>query len=151
MSQEQLAREIRHELIALPHYSIFDSLDFRLEQTRITLLGQVTSPRMKASAEAAVRALGVTSITDQIESLPVSPTDDELRLQLFRVLYSSPTLEKYAIQAVPPIHIIVKNGHVTLEGTIAAQSEKNEAEIEASALPGVVSLRNNLRIEKQAA
>jgi hyperosmotically inducible protein len=111
----------------------------------------VTSPKIKADAAAAVKTLGITSITDQIESLPVSPTDDELRLQLFRVIYSSPTLEKYAIQAVPPIHIIVKNGHVTLEGTVAAQAEKNQAELEASALPGVISLKNNLRVEKQAA
>jgi hyperosmotically inducible protein len=111
----------------------------------------VTSPKIKVDAAAAVKALGIASVTDQIESLPVSVTDDELRLQLFRVIYSSPTLEKYAIQAVPPIHIIVKNGHVTLEGTVSAQAERNQAEIEASAVSGVIALNNNLRVQKQAA
>lgn len=151
VSQQQLARQIRTALIAVPHYSIFDNLDFRLEGNGVTLTGQVTSPSIKTSAEKAVKQLGVTSINDEIESLPVSPTDDELRLQIFRAIHTSPILEKYAIQAVSPIHILVKNGHVTLEGTVREEAEKNQAELEASAIPGVVSLKNNLRIDKQVA
>jgi hyperosmotically inducible protein len=151
VSQELLAREIRHELIALPHYSIFDNLDFRLDGAKVTLSGEITSPSLKTTAESAVKSLGVTTVADQIESLPVSPTDDELRLQLFRAIYTSPMLEKYAIKAVPPIHIIVKQGHVTLEGTVGSDAEKNEAEVEATAMPGVVSFKNNLRVEKQNA
>jgi hyperosmotically inducible protein len=151
VSQELLAREIRHELIALPHYSIFDNLDFRFDGAKVTLLGEITSPSLKTTAESAVKSLGVTSVANQIESLPVSPTDDELRLQLFRAIYTSPTLEKYAIKAVQPIHIIVNQGHVTLEGTVGSEAEKNQAEIEATAIPGVVSFNNKLRVEKQTA
>jgi hyperosmotically inducible protein len=148
--QNRLARAIRHELIAVPHYTVFDNLQFQLDGTRVTLLGQVTRPALKSEAAKAVNMEGISGLDNRIMVLPVSPHDDELRLQLFRIIDSNPMLEKYAIQTVRPIHIIVNNGDVTLEGVVASESEKNQAELETSAVPGVRSLKNNLRIEPQA-
>ena len=144
-----LEKEVRHGLVMLPYYSVFDNLAFKTEGHRVTLLGQVVRPATKADAEARVKKIeGITGVINQIEVLPASPMDDELRWKLYRALYSAPMLEKYAIQAVPPIHIIVKNGHVTLEGVVETESDKNVANIRASGVSGTFSVTNNLRVEK---
>lgn len=144
-----LEKEVRHELVMLPYYSVFDNLAFKIEGDRVTLLGQVVRPSTKADAEARVKKIeGVTGVINQIEVLPASPMDDQLRWRLYRAIYSEPMLQKYAIQAVPPIHIIVKNGHVTLEGVVESESDKNVAIIRASGVSGTFSVTNNLRVEK---
>ncbi len=146
----RLIREVRHELNLLPYYGVFDNLAFKVEPGgKVTLLGQVRKPTLKADAERAVKGIeGVDTVDNQIEVLPLSPNDDRLRLALFRAIYSAPPLQRYSLQAVPPIHIIVKNGHVTLEGVVDSEADKNLAGIQANSVPGVFSVTNNLRVAK---
>ena len=143
--QDNLTREVRHQLLLLPYYSVFDNLMFKVEGDRVTLLGQVVRPTLKSDAEAAVKGIeGVASIDNQIEVLPVSPMDDGIRRALFRALYGDATLSRYGMSALPSIHIIVKNGHVTLEGAVDSEADKNLANIRASSVPNVFSVTNNL-------
>lgn len=145
----RLIREVRHELNLLPYYGVFDNLAFKVEPGgKVTLLGQVRKPTLKSDAERAVKNVeGVDTIDNQLEVLPLSPNDDRIRMRVYRAIYRTPSLERYAIQAVPPIHIIVKNGNVTLEGVVASQTDKNLANIKAHGVPGVFKITNNLRVE----
>jgi hyperosmotically inducible protein len=145
----RLIREVRHELNLLPYYGVFDNLAFKVEPGgKVTLLGQARKPTLKSDAERAVKNVeGVDVVDNQIEVLPLSPNDDRLRMRVYRTIYRTPTLERYAIQAVPPIHIIVKNGNVTLEGVVASQMDKNLANIKAHGVSGVFKVTNNLRVE----
>jgi len=148
-SQERLEREVRHELVMLPYYGVFDSLSFRVEGGKVTLLGEVTRPTLKSSAEAVVKAIeGVETVDNQIEVLPLSPNDDRIRLAVYRAIYRDNSLSRYALRAVPPIHIIVKNGDVRLEGIVANETDKNLAGLKAKGVPGAFSVNNNLRTEK---
>ena len=148
-AQARLEKEVRHMLVTLPFYSVFDNLKYRVDGDRVTLSGQVVSPTMKSDAERSVKSIeGVSSVDNKIEVLPVSPNDDRLRRAEFRAIYSAPNLNKYAIQAVPPIHIIVKGGHVTLVGVVANEADKNVAEIQAKSVSGVFSVDNKLTVEK---
>jgi hyperosmotically inducible protein len=145
----RLERQIRHELVMLPYYNVFDNLAFRVDGGTVTLIGQVTRPTLKADAERVVKSIeGVERVKNEIEVLPLSPADDAIRVAAFRAIYGDPALNRYAHQAVPPIHIIVKNGHVTLEGVVANEGDKNIANIRANSVPGVFSVTNNLRVEK---
>jgi hyperosmotically inducible protein len=147
--QAQLRKEVRHVLVMQPFYSVFDNLEYKVDGDRVTLMGQVVNPTLKADAAAAVTALeGVRSVDNQIEVLPVSPNDDRIRRAEFRAIYSEPGMEKYAIQAVPPIHIIVKNGRVTLVGVVANEMDKTLANMRANSVSGVFSVTNNLTVEK---
>jgi hyperosmotically inducible protein len=141
--------EVRHQLWMLPYFGVFDNLAFKVEPGgKVTLLGQVRNPTLKSDAERAVKSVeGVDTVDNQIEVLPVSPNDDRIRLRVYRTIYRTASLERYAIQAVPPIHIIVKNGNVTLEGVVASEMDKNLANIKARGVPGVFKVTNNLRIE----
>lgn len=144
-----LEKEVRHELVLLPYYSVFDNLAFKVQDDRVILMGQVVRPTLRSDAEAQVRKIeGVASVVNQIEVLPLSPNDDRLRRQVFRAIYSNPVLERYALQAVPPIHIIVKGGNVTLEGVVASEADRNIANIRANGVPGVFSVTNHLQVEK---
>ncbi|PWT97387.1 MAG: transport-associated protein [Terriglobia bacterium] len=148
-AQDRLTREVRHELVMLPYYKVFDNLEFRIDGATVTLAGQVTMPTLKSDAEKAVKRIeGVQKVVNSIEVLPLSGADDRLRLAVYRAIYSQPTLENYSLQAVPPIHIIVKNGNVTLTGVVARQPEKDVAGIQAKGVPGVFSVTNNLAVEK---
>ena len=141
----RLAKEVRHQLVMLPWYSVFDNLAFRIEGDRVTLIGQVTRPTLKSDAEATVKEVeGVASVKNEIEVLPLSSMDDQLRRALFRAIYSEAGLNRYAIQAVPTIHIIVKNGNVTLEGIVDTEMDKNLANMRANQVPNVFSVKNNL-------
>jgi osmotically-inducible protein OsmY len=143
--RERLAKEVRHQLVMLPWYSVFDNLVFQVNGDKVTLFGQVTRPTLKSDAEAAVKSIeGVASVVNNIEVLPLSPMDDQLRRDLFRAIYGDPGLQKFAIQAVPSIHIIVKNGNVTLEGVVDNEMDKNLANLRASQVPNVFSVKNNL-------
>ena len=148
-ARERLIREVRHELVMLPYYGVFDNLAYKVDGYKVTLMGQVTRPTLKTDAERAVKSIeGVESVNNQIEVLPLSPNDDRIRLAVYRTIYSHPTLNRYALMAVPPIHIIVKNGNVTLEGVVANEGDKNIANIQANGVSGVFSVKNNLRVEK---
>jgi hyperosmotically inducible protein len=145
--QENLTKEVRHQLLLLPYYTVFDNLMFKVEGDKVTLLGQVVRPTLKSDAEAAVKGIeGVASIDNQIEVLPVSPMDDQLRRAVYRTLYSDASLSKYGWSALPSIHIIVKNGHVALEGVVDSQSDKNLANLRTNGVPNVFSVTNNLNV-----
>lgn len=147
--QARLEKEVRHELVMLPFYGVFDNFEYKVEGGTVTLLGQVTRPTLKSGAEDAVKRIeGVERVNNQIEVLPVSPNDDRLRIAVYRAIYGSQTLNRYALRAVPTIHIVVKNGHVTLEGAVATEADKNVANIRANGVSGVFSVKNNLRVDK---
>jgi hyperosmotically inducible periplasmic protein len=147
--KENLVREVRHELLMLPYYSAFDSLAFKVDGDQVTLMGQVVRPTLKSDAEAAVKRVeGVARVTNNIEVLPLSPNDDRIRRAEFHAIYDTPQLDRYAVGSVPPIHIIVKNGHVTLEGVVDSEADKNVAGIQANSVPGVFSVTNNLVVHK---
>ena len=144
----RIEREVRHELVMLPFYGVFDNLAFKVDGGTVTLLGQVSRPTLKTDAERVVKSIeGVERVIDRIEVLPLSPYDDRIRLATYRAIYGHTALNRYALQAVPPIHIIVKNGNVTLEGVVANEGDKNIADIQARSVPGVFSVTNNLRVE----
>ena len=143
--QENLVKEVRHQLLLLPYYSVFDNLLFKVEGDKVTLLGQVVRPTLKSDAENAVKSIeGVASVNNQIEVLPVSPMDDQLRRAVYRAIYGDAVLSRYGMSALPSIHIIVRNGNVTLEGVVDSESDKNLANLRASAVPNVFSVTNNL-------
>jgi hyperosmotically inducible protein len=142
--REKLYKEVRHQLVMLPWYSVFDNLAYQVEGDKVILYGQVTRPTLKSDAEAAVKSIeGVASVVN-IEVLPVSPMDDQLRRAVYRAIYGEPALSRYSIQAVPSIHIIVKNGNVTLEGAVDNETDKNLAGLRANGVPNVFSVKNNL-------
>ena len=143
--RERLAKEVRHQLVMLPWYSVFDSLEYKVEGDKVILSGQVTRPTLKSDAEAAVKSIeAVSSVVNNIEVLPLSPMDDQIRRAVYRGIYGDPGLSRYSIQAVPSIHIIVKNGNVTLEGVVDSEADKNLAYLRASAVPNIFSVKNNL-------
>lgn len=143
-----LKREVRHELALLPSYSVFDILAYRIDSNQVTLIGQVTRPALKTEAEDAVKKIeGVEEVDNQIEVLPPSPLDDQIRRAEYRAIYSQPGLERYSIGSLQTIHIIVRGGQVTLEGVVAGQGDKDLANVEAHRVPGVFSVTNHLQVE----
>jgi hyperosmotically inducible protein len=146
-ARQNLLKEVRHQLQLLPYYSVFDYLSYRIDGDTVTLQGQVVRPTLKSDAASAVREIeGITGVVNNIEVLPISPTDDELRRALYRALYNDTALARYAYTAVPAVHIIVKNGNVTLEGIVDSESDKNLANSRANAVPNVFSMKNNLTV-----
>ena len=147
-SQDRITREVRHELVMLPYYGVFDNLAYRVDGSTVTILGQVTRPTLKSDAGNVVKGIeGVERVENQIQVLPLSSMDDGLRVAEYRAIYGHPGLDRYAMQSVPPIHIIVDNGKVTLEGVVANQADKDQAGIRANSVSGVFSVTNNLRVE----
>lgn len=148
--QARLLKEVRHELVMLPYYNVFDNLSYRVNGSTVTLMGQVTRPTLKSDAGNVVKRLeGVTQVDNQIEVLPLSPNDDQIRYAVYRAIYGNSALStRYGYQAVPSIHIIVRNGNVNLEGVVANEGDKNIANIQANGVSGVFSVTNNLRVEK---
>ncbi len=143
-----LTREVRHQLLLVPWYSVFDNLEYSVNGYTVTLKGQVVRPSLKSDAVAAVKGIeGVETVEDQIEVLPPSPMDDQVRIAEFHAIYGAPQLERYAEGSVQAIHIIVKNGHVTLEGVVANESDKTVANIRANTVANVFSVTNNLQVE----
>jgi hyperosmotically inducible protein len=149
-NQSRVAQEVRHQLVMLPYYSIFDDLAFRVDGGTVTLLGAVTRPTLKSDAENVTKRVeGVTQVNNQIEVLPLSPMDWQIRRAEARAIYGDANIgDRYGFQALPPIHIIVKNGHVTLEGVVANQFDKNLINVRANGVPNVFSVQNNLIVEK---
>jgi hyperosmotically inducible periplasmic protein len=147
--QARLMREVRHELVTLPYYGVFDNLAYSVHGGTVTLSGQVRQPTLKANAEKAVKEIeGVEKVDNKIEVLPVGTTDDQIRLATYQAIYGQPALNRYSLQAVPPIHIIVKNGNITLAGVVATAGDKSIAEIQAKSVPGTFTVSNELMVEK---
>lgn len=146
-SQDRITREVRHELLMLPWFGVFDNIAFKVEGGTVTLLGQVVRPSLKSDAENSIKHIeGVEKVDNKIEVLPPSPMDDQLRLALYRAIYGYPSLEKYALGVQKPIRIIVKSGHVTLEGVVDNDADKNVAGLRANGVPNVFSVTNNLQV-----
>jgi hyperosmotically inducible protein len=147
--EQRLSGEVRHELNMIPQFTVFDNLAYRVDGSTVTLFGQVRDAIVKDSAEARVKHLeGVERVDNQIEVLPASFNDDRIRRRVAVAVFNDPRLFNYGIQSVPPIHIIVKNGHVNLEGVVRTQAEKDYAFIRANGVPGVFSVQNNLQVEQ---
>jgi hyperosmotically inducible protein len=145
----QIAAKVRHEIVMYPRYTIWDNVTIRVHEGDVELDGQVNLPFKKADmGRLAQRTPGVRSVTNQLEVLPTSFFDDRIRLQVARAIYRDSVLSRYAIQPIPPIHIIVDNGHVTLEGVVSTEAEKNIAGIRAGqAGLSFGQVTNNLRVE----
>jgi hyperosmotically inducible protein len=149
VDESRIASQVRHKLLMLPYYGVFDDLAFRIDGSTVTLLGTVARPTLKDDAERAVKRIeGVAKTINQIEVLPLSPMDDQIRLAEYRAIYGDPALStRYGYRALPSIHIIVKNGHVTLEGVVANKMDKDIVGIRANSVPGVFSVTNDLQVE----
>ena len=146
-SKDRLVREVRHELIMLPYFGVFDNLSFRIQGRTVILEGQVVRPVVKSDAENSVKHIeGVEKVINNIEVLPPSPMDDRIRRAVYQSIYSYGPLFKYGGMAVPPIHIIVRNGRVTLEGVVDSEADKNMAGLRANQVPGTFQITNNLRV-----
>jgi hyperosmotically inducible protein len=149
LDENRIASQVRHQLLQLPYYGVFDDLAFRVDGNTVTLLGAVVRPSLKSDAENAVKKVeGVERVVSQIEVLPLSPDDDRIRMAEYRAIYGDPALSlQYGYRALPSIHIIVKNGHVTLEGYVSNAADRNLVNIRANGVPGVFSVTNNLQVE----
>ena len=149
--ENRIAREVRHQLVMLPFYGVFDDLAFRVEGTTVTLEGEVSRPTLKSDAEnVAKRVEGVTQVVNNIEVLPLSSMDNQIRVAVYRAIYGDPALStRYGYRAVPSIHIIVKNGQVKLEGVVATEADKNLVNIRAQGVSGVFAVQNDLQVEKE--
>ena len=150
---EALKEEVRHQLVTLPYYTAFDWLQAAVKPDgTVTLRGEVTRPTTKDDAESRVKKLeAVSRVVNNIEVLPLSPMDDQLRVAVYRAIFrfDSP-LFRYGTQSVPPIHIIVKNGHVTLKGIVLNQGDSQLAYMAANGVPGIFEVKNALQVEQQA-
>src|SRR6202158_1992642 len=150
-SLDRITKEVRHELVMLPFYGVFDNLAYKVDpEGTVPLLGQVARPVLKSDAENAVKRIeGVEKVVNNIEVLPTSIEDDRIRRAAYRAIYGNDVLSRYQLRAVPPIHIIVKNGHITLEGVVARQMDKQIAGMQANSVPGSSSLTNTLVVKEE--
>ena len=151
VDETEIAKRVRHELLMLPYYGIFDDLAFNVEGSTVTLMGAVVDPVLKDDAGRVVKKVqGVTNVVNNIEVLPVSPMDNQIRHAEYHAIYGDPSIStRYGFRALPSIHIIVKNGHVTLEGVVANQADKNLIGIRANGVPNTFQVTNNLIVEEQ--
>ena len=145
--QQRTMDKVRKELVTLPYYGVFDNLEYMVEGGTVTLYGQVLKPITRQDAERRVaRIEGVDRVVNNIEVLPVSGFDDSIRARAYRTIFRTGGLYRYAMGANPSIHIIVKNGNVTLEGAVSNQMDGHLAYTAASSVPGVFSVTNNLHV-----
>jgi hyperosmotically inducible protein len=145
--QQNLSREVFHQLVLLPHLTVFDNLQYQVNGDNVTLSGETSQPVNKSDAETALKGIeGIGTVTNNIKVLPLSPMDDQIRRAEFGAIYSFPSLQKYAWNSVQSIHIIVENGHVTLEGAVDSQADKDAANVRANSVPNVFSVTNNLKV-----
>lgn len=142
-----LTKQVRHDLVTLPWYGVFDNLEYQVHGTEVVLSGQVVDPVTKSDAANTVKRLeGVTRVENNIKVLPLSPADNHIRFAEYRTIYSEPALSRYGMGAIPSIHIIVDNGHVTLEGVVDNAADSDVATLRANTVPGVFSVTNHLRV-----
>ena len=148
-AMNRLEQRVRHELVLLPFFDVFDNLAFQVDGDKVILTGQVVRPSLKISAERVVKSIeGVASVDNRVEVLPLSTFDNRIRLGVLRAIYGSNALFRYNLGPIAPIRIIVKNGDVTLEGVVASEMDRNIANIQANIVPGVFSVTNNLKVVK---
>jgi hyperosmotically inducible protein len=144
-----LEQKVRHELVMLPYFNVFDDLSFRVDGGTVTLFGEVTRPILKSDAANAVKHIeGVTQVNNQIEVLPLSNFDNQIRMRTYRAIFGYGPLQRYGMGVVPSIRIIVKNGNVTLTGAVSNEGDRNLAYMRANGVPGAFSVTNRLQVEK---
>jgi hyperosmotically inducible periplasmic protein len=144
---QQLRDSVHHELLLLPGYTVFDSLGFEVNGSPVRLTGKVTRDELKSSAEAAVKQLpGVRRVVNDIEVLPSSPVDDQIRMAAFRAIYAEPAFRDYGSRAVAPVHILVSERCMTLEGTVQRESDRKAIFRKALTVPGVITVSDRLRL-----
>jgi hyperosmotically inducible periplasmic protein len=149
--EQRIVKEVRHELVMLPYYSLWDDLEYSVNGDTVTLLGSVTRPTLKSDAENVVKRIeGVNHVNNQIKVLPPSPMDDRIRVAVARAISNQSGLYRHFMGAVPSIHIIVDNGHVTLKGVVDNQGDDTQAKLAANQVPGVFSVKDELQIANQA-
>jgi hyperosmotically inducible protein len=147
-ARQNLVSEVRHQLVLLPYYSVFDNLAFKVEGDTVTLEGQVVRPTLKSDAENVVKKVeGVSKVVNSIEVLPLSPMDNQVRRAVYRAIFSEPGLSRYSESAVPSIHIIVKNGNVNLVGIVDTQTDKDLVTLRAKGVPNVFDVKNDLVVQ----
>ncbi|MEZ5399617.1 MAG: BON domain-containing protein [Bryobacteraceae bacterium] len=148
--RERIERDVRKEILTLPFYGPYDWITFRVEGYHVTLSGMVSRPTLKASAEQVTAKIeGVEGVTNEIEVLPLSPNDDRIRVATANAIFRHPAMTRYAIRGPnSPIHILVRNGEVMLEGVVATESEKTIAGLQANGVSGVFKVTNNLAVER---
>ena len=139
--------KVQKELVTLPYYGVFDNLEYEVQGNAVTLSGQVRNPITRRDAERrVVRIEGVDHVINKIEVLPLSSFDDSIRARSYRAVFRSGNLYRYAMGANPSVHIVVKNGHVTLEGVVSSQMDSQLAYMAARGVSGVFSVTNNLHV-----
>ena len=150
-TQGYLEQQVRHQLAKLPYVGVFDNLSFRVDQNdNVTLTGQTVRYIVKRDAENAVAKIeGVRSVDNQIEVLPLSYNDNDIRIRAYYAIYGTSSLSRYAISGQPPIRILVKNGNVTLEGFVNNEGERRLAYAQVRGLPGAFQVTNNLRLDRE--
>lgn len=147
-SNPELGKKVRHELVTLPYYGVFDNLAYSINGGTVTLYGQVVRPTTRSDAEHRVKRIeGVTRVVNNIKVLPLSPFDDRIRVATYRSIARMGGLYRYLQGTNPSLHIVVNNGHVTLEGVVSGSGDRTLAYMAANRVPGVFSVQNNLRIE----
>jgi hyperosmotically inducible protein len=145
-----LSKQVRHQLVMLPWYGVFDNLQYRVDGTEVILSGAVTSEHAQTKSDAAKsveRIAGVTKVVNDIQVLPLSQFDNQIRRAEFRTIFGKADLGRYTEGSIPQIHIIVANGHVTLEGAVINQMDRTIAGLAANTVPGVFSVTNNLQVK----
>jgi hyperosmotically inducible periplasmic protein len=148
-----LADSVRHQLVMIPYYSVFDDLNYSVDDSTgvVTLTGDVINPVVKTDAERSVKGLaGVTKVVDKINILPPSGMDDRIRRAEYRAVFGYSDMYRYAQGVIPSIHIIVDFGHVTLTGVVDSEADKDVAYVRANSVPGVFSVTNNLRVAEKS-
>jgi hyperosmotically inducible protein len=145
-----ISKQVHHQLVMLPYYGVFDNLAYEVNGTEVILTGQLISEHDTTKSEAVnavKRITGVTNVVDKIEVLPVSGFDNQIRRAAYRTIFSKSDLGRYTMGSIPQVHIIVKNGHIFLEGAVMNQMDKTVAGMAANSVPGVFSVTNNLQID----
>ncbi len=146
-TSDRIAREVRHELLMLPYYDVFDDIKYRVDGYNVILIGYVTNPALKSDAGNVVKKIeGVEQVKNDIEVLPPSSMDSQLRRRLYRAIYGFPSLQKYDLPVIKPIRIIVKGGRVILEGVVDNEADKKLAGVRANSVPGIFAVTNNLQV-----
>jgi len=144
-----LEKSVFDAVLRLAHYGVFDAISFKMDGSDVTLLGLVMLPITKDEAGRRVAKIpGIGKVKNDIEVLPLSLNDDSIRMNVYRNLFNRADLYKYAMGPMPSIHIIVKNGRVTLEGFVLNEQDIKIASMAVREVPGLFSLTNNLKIEK---
>jgi hyperosmotically inducible periplasmic protein len=147
-SEARLAKQVRHKLLMLPYYGVFDNLAYSIDGSKVTLHGQVVRPSTRSDAARSVASIdGVSQVVNKIQVLPLSNFDDSIRTRTYRALVRTGGLSRYFMGANPSLHIVVNRGQVTLAGVVNSKLDKQLAYMTARQVSGAFSVTNDLKVE----